>query len=43
MREFERTISKAEAAGHLRIVEINKRPNENLKKIIDALEDESGE
>ncbi|MGX5715499.1 tyrosine-type recombinase/integrase [Arthrobacter sp. MAHUQ-56] len=41
--EFERTISKAEAAGHLRIVEINKRPNENLKKIIDALEDESGE
>ncbi|QHO69149.1 hypothetical protein BHD05_05270 [Marisediminicola antarctica] len=41
--EFERTISKAEAAGHFRLVEINKRPNENLKKIINALEDDPGE
>lgn len=41
--EFERTISKAEAAGHFRLVEINKRPNENLKKIIAALENEPGE
>lgn len=32
--EFDRVISKAEAAGHLRIVEINTRPNGNLKKII---------
>lgn len=40
--EFERTISKAEAAGHFRIVEINRRPNDNLKKIINALENESG-
>ncbi|MER2133728.1 MAG: tyrosine-type recombinase/integrase [Arthrobacter sp.] len=41
--EFERTISKAEANGHLRIVEINRRPNENLKKIIHALESDSTE
>jgi len=38
--EFKRTISKAEAAGHLRIVEINKRPNENLERIINTLRGE---
>lgn len=38
--EFERTISKAEANGHLRIIEINKRPNDNVKKIIKTLRDE---
>lgn len=42
-QEFERTISKAEAAGHFRLVEINKRPNDNLKKIIAALENDSGQ
>lgn len=31
---FDRTISAAEKAGHLRIVEINRRPNDNLKRII---------
>ena len=40
--QFERTISKAEAAGHFRIVEINKRPNENLKRILTALKEEPG-
>jgi len=39
--EFERTISKAEAAGHFRIVEINRRPNENLKKIIQSLKSDA--
>ena len=38
--EFERTISKAEAAGHFRIVEINQRPKSSLEKIITALENE---
>jgi len=36
--EFDRIVSKAEKAGHLRIVEINKRSNDNLKKIIASLE-----
>lgn len=36
--EFERTISKAEAAGHFRIIEINQRPKRNLEKIMLTLE-----
>lgn len=38
--EFKRTISKAEKAGHLRIVEINRRPNDNLERIIETLRHE---
>ncbi|WP_337007401.1 hypothetical protein [Microbacterium sp. LB12] len=38
--EFDRTISVAEKAGHLRIIEINRRPNDNLKRIIATIHDE---
>lgn len=40
--DFDRIISKAERDGHFRIVEINKRSNDNLKKIIATLESQVG-
>lgn len=41
--EHERFISEAESRGHLRIVEINSRPRDNLNRIISTLKgEESG-
>lgn len=41
--DFDRTISAAEKAGHLRIIEINRRPNDNLKRIIATIREQEVE
>lgn len=41
--EHARYVSKAEQAGHLRLVEINQRPMSSLKRIITTLEEAEDE
>lgn len=42
LEEHKRVVSKAEAAGHLRLVEINKRPIASLERIISTLDESDG-